>query len=61
VTVTASDGDRLALQVTGRIAPLLEAIAAHDPVDVLSRHADLEELFLELYREPGSPESSHAD
>ncbi|HKI92304.1 MAG TPA: ABC transporter ATP-binding protein [Gaiellaceae bacterium] len=61
VTVTSRDGDRLALQVTGAIAPLLRAIAEHDPVDVLSRHADLDELFLELYREPQPPEASRAD
>jgi beta-exotoxin I transport system ATP-binding protein len=52
VTVAACDGDRLRLQVAGAIAPVLRAIAEHDPVDVLSRHADLEELFLELYRDP---------
>jgi ABC-2 type transport system ATP-binding protein len=60
VTVTAHDGDRLDLQVTGPIAPVLKTIAEHDPVDVISRHADLEELFLELYRKPEPPESSRA-
>jgi beta-exotoxin I transport system ATP-binding protein len=61
VAVTARDGDRIALQVTGPLAPVLTAIAEHDPVDVLSRHADLDELFLELYREPAPPEASRAD
>ncbi len=51
-SVTASDGDRITLQVAGPLGPVLEAIASHDPVDVLSRHADLDELFLELYRDP---------
>jgi beta-exotoxin I transport system ATP-binding protein len=61
VTVTARDGDRLTFQVTGAIGPVLKAIAEHHPVDVLARHADLDELFLELYREPASPEAAHAD
>jgi beta-exotoxin I transport system ATP-binding protein len=60
VTVTAFDGDRLALQVTGAIAPVLRALADHDPVELLSRHADLDELFLELYRDP-APEASYPD
>jgi beta-exotoxin I transport system ATP-binding protein len=52
VTVTGSEGGRIAMQVTGPIAPLLRAIADHDPVDLVSRPADLDELFLELYRKP---------
>jgi ABC-2 type transport system ATP-binding protein len=60
VTVTGSDGPRLTLEVTGEIAPALKVIASHDPVDLLSRPADLDELFLSFYR--GSPDSevSHA-
>jgi hypothetical protein len=46
--------------VTGAIAPVLRALADHDPVELLSRHADLDELFLELYRDP-APEGSHPD
>jgi ABC-2 type transport system ATP-binding protein len=60
VSVTSRDGERLTLQVAGPLGPVLTAIAAHDPVDVLSRHADLDELFLELYRDPGQ-ESVHVD
>jgi ABC-2 type transport system ATP-binding protein len=60
VSVTARDGDRIALQVAGPLAPVLQAIAGQDPVDVLSRHADLDELFLELYRDP-APEAPRAD
>jgi len=48
--VTA-DGDRVTLQTTGELAPLLRAIAARDPVDVVARHADLDELFLAYYRD----------
>jgi ABC-2 type transport system ATP-binding protein len=59
VSVTARDGDRLVLQVAGSLAPVLQAIAERDPLDVLSRHADLDELFRELYRGP-TPEVSRA-
>ena len=50
VTVTASDGPRVSLEVTGEIAPVLKVIASHDPVDLISRPADLDELFLGFYR-----------
>jgi ABC-2 type transport system ATP-binding protein len=56
VTVTAWSETHVVLQLTGPIGPVLEAIAEHDPVDVVSRHADLDELFLELYRDSPSPE-----
>ncbi len=52
VTVTALDGDRIELQVAGPIGPVLKVIAEHDPVDLVSRPADLDELFLGYYREP---------
>jgi ABC-2 type transport system ATP-binding protein len=60
VTVTACEARRIALQVTGPIGPVLAAIAERDPVELLSRHADLDELFLGFYRESPSPESSPA-
>jgi ABC-2 type transport system ATP-binding protein len=50
--VTA-EGDRIALQTTGQLAELLHVIADHHPVDVVARHADLDELFLSYYREDG--------
>ena len=50
--VTA-DGDRITLQTTGQLAELLRVIADHDPLDVVARHADLDELFLSYYREDG--------
>jgi ABC-2 type transport system ATP-binding protein len=50
--VTA-EGNRVTLQVTGQLAELLRVIADHDPVDVVARHADLDELFLSYYREDG--------
>jgi beta-exotoxin I transport system ATP-binding protein len=60
VSVTSCDGDRLTLQVAGPLAPLLSALAERYPVEVLSRHADLDELFLDLYRDP-APEAARAD
>jgi ABC-2 type transport system ATP-binding protein len=59
-TVTLSDGARLELEVTGQIGPLLRRIADHDPVDLTSRHADLDELFLGFYRDTPAPEASRA-
>jgi beta-exotoxin I transport system ATP-binding protein len=60
VTVTATDGPRLALDVTGEIGPVLKLIASHDPVDLTCRPADLDELFLDFYRHPQEKEVSHA-
>ena len=60
VNVTACDGPHVTLDVTGEIAPVLKAIVGHDPVDLISRPADLDELFLSFYREPADPEVSHA-
>ena len=60
VTVTAADGPRMTLDVTGEIGPVLKVIASHDPVDLISRPADLDELFLDFYRESPETEVSHA-
>jgi ABC-2 type transport system ATP-binding protein len=51
--VTA-DADRITLQTTGGLPGLLRLIADHDPIDVVARHADLDELFLSYYREDGT-------
>ncbi len=59
VAVTEADGAAIVLQVTGGIGPVLRLIADNDPVDLTSRHADLDELFLDLYREPPSGEHPH--
>jgi ABC-2 type transport system ATP-binding protein len=45
------DGNRVSLQAAGELAPLLRVIADHDPVDLLTRQADLDELFLTYYRD----------
>jgi ABC-2 type transport system ATP-binding protein len=60
VNVTACDGPRVTLDVTGEIAAVLKAIADHDPVDLISRPADLGEVFLDFYRESADAEVSHA-
>jgi ABC-2 type transport system ATP-binding protein len=57
VTVTGCDGLRVTLDVTGEIAPVLRVIASHDPVDLISRPAGLDELFLGFYREPAEAEA----
>jgi ABC-2 type transport system ATP-binding protein len=52
VTVTEVAGTRIALHQTGRIGPLMRALADRDPVDLTMRPATLDELFLDIYREP---------
>jgi ABC-2 type transport system ATP-binding protein len=59
VAVTSCDGDTVQLEVTGAIGPVLRVIADHDPVDLTSARASLDELFLAYYREPAA-EVSHA-
>ena len=49
-----AEGDRITLQTTGQLAQLLRVIADHDPLDVVARHADLDELFLGYYRAEGA-------
>jgi beta-exotoxin I transport system ATP-binding protein len=60
VTVIASDGPLVTLDVTGEIAPVLKIIASHDPVDLISRPAGLDELFLGFYRDSPDAEVPHA-
>ncbi len=60
VRVAACDGSQVTLELTGEIGPVLKVVADHDPVDVISRHADLDELFLGFYREPNPPEDADA-
>jgi len=59
VRVEACDGPQVTLQVTGEIAPVLKIIAGYDPVDLISRPPDLDELFLGFYRDRA--EASHAN
>ena len=54
----SAEGERITLQTSGRLAELLRVIADHDPLDVVARHADLDELFLSYYRDDGSGHDS---
>jgi len=45
--------------VTGQLAPLLRVIADHDPLDVVARHADLDELFLTYRDQTGDDANRH--
>jgi ABC-2 type transport system ATP-binding protein len=61
VAVSELADRRVVLTSTGPIGPLLRVITEHDPVDLVSRPADLDELFLELYRDSPTPtEAAHA-
>src|ERR1019366_2806621 len=60
VSVRSGNGARIALDVTGPIGPVLKVVAELGPVDVVGRHADLDELFLDLYREAPSLGASSA-
>jgi ABC-2 type transport system ATP-binding protein len=45
------NGVRVSLELNGAVAPFLREVAHLDPADLIVRRADLEELFLEYYRE----------
>ena len=49
--VTEAEGNKVALAVSGRPGPILEKIAACDPLDVDIKTQSLEELFLHFYNE----------
>jgi ABC-2 type transport system ATP-binding protein len=51
VSVLSSTGARVTMQVTGALGPVVRAIADRDPVDLVVRPADLDELFLDFYSE----------
>ena len=54
VRILSVDGARLSLELAGGpIAPVLRRIAELDPVDLVARHPDLDELFLSVYRDNG--------
>jgi ABC-2 type transport system ATP-binding protein len=59
VRVTEQGEGRLALSLTGPVAPLLRVVADLDPTDLVARPADLDELFLSYYR-AGDAGGSHA-
>jgi ABC-2 type transport system ATP-binding protein len=49
-TVASSTGAHVELEVTGKLAPVLRLIADLDPVDVVARHAQLDDLFVGFQR-----------
>ncbi len=51
VRVLKASGSHLTVEVTGPIGPVLRVVAGHDPVSLVSRQADLDELFLDFYRD----------
>jgi ABC-2 type transport system ATP-binding protein len=57
VNVTARD-DQLMIELNGDLRPVLERALANGLVDLTSRHADLEELFLSYYRDPDKEAAS---
>jgi ABC-2 type transport system ATP-binding protein len=52
VQVTAVSGAHLALSINGRLPEVLAAVARHEPVDIVARPADLDELFRGFYTTP---------
>jgi beta-exotoxin I transport system ATP-binding protein len=64
VEVRSQAGRRVVLAVTGAVAPVLAKAARMEVIDIVSRPADLDELFLRFYADqaaaPSSPEASHA-
>jgi ABC-2 type transport system ATP-binding protein len=51
VAILRCEDGRVVLSVRGSVAPLLRVAASLDPLDVLARPADLDELFLTFYRD----------
>lgn len=49
------DGDVARLDLSGGVAPLLRALASLDVIDLTIHEPDLEDVFLELYRDPSRP------
>jgi len=60
VELEPADPRGVRLTITGPVAPVLRAIAPLDPVDLLARPADLDELFLGYYRSTDLPEAPRA-
>ncbi len=60
VEIRSAAAGRLVLTLTGPLAPLLTAAAALEPVDLVARPADLDELFLRYYGDQAQDGGSHA-
>ena len=57
VRVLNANGGHIALSLHGPVAPVLRAAADLDPIDIIARPADLDELFLTYYRDEPSEDS----
>jgi len=53
VSVVERDGDRVRLEVSGPLAPLISALGQHPVENLTTREPSLEEIFLHHYREGG--------
>ena len=51
VTGIEVDGTTIGLHLQGPVAPVLRTALEHDLIDLVARHADLDELFLSYYRD----------
>jgi ABC-2 type transport system ATP-binding protein len=60
VRVLDSDDGHITLSLHGPVAPVLRVAAALDPLDVIARRADLDELFLDYYRDDAPQEPERA-
>jgi ABC-2 type transport system ATP-binding protein len=64
VRVLNAAGGHITLALHGAVAPVLRSASALDPLDIIARPADLDELFLTYYRDtspvPSSQERSRA-
>ena len=60
VQVVAANGPHITLALRGDVAPVLRVAAELDPLDVVARPADLDELFLTYYRDQSAEESVDA-
>jgi ABC-2 type transport system ATP-binding protein len=52
VRVASAGGNVLRFEVTGPVAPLLQALASHPVISLVSREPSLEEIFLHHYDAP---------
>ena len=60
VRVIGSEDAHITLSLRGAVAPVLRAAAELDPLDVVARRADLDELFLDYYRDDASEDPDDA-
>ena len=59
VRVLEASGSHVILEVSGAIGPVLRIAADLDPVGLVSRQADLDELFLGFYRDDNEIPDAH--